>query len=72
MWILWQWLGLDHWEFHGMVLWLVHVDSMGLHRGLVNGNTIGMSTWGSHGIAWVMVHRITMEVPWNAHWVGSP
>ena len=33
MWLLWDWMWLDPWEFHGMVLWVRHWDSMDLHWG---------------------------------------
>ena len=33
MWLLWDWMGIDHWEFHGMALWAMHWDPMDLHWG---------------------------------------
>ena len=27
--------GIDHWGFHGMALWGMHWDPMGLHWGLL-------------------------------------
>ena len=40
MWLLWYWLGIEHWGFHGMVLWVMHWDSMGLALGLLIGNAM--------------------------------
>ena len=31
MWLLWDGMVIDHWDFHGMVLWVMHWDSMDLH-----------------------------------------
>ena len=39
MWLLWDWMGIDHWEFHGMVLWVMQWDSMDLHWVLLIGNS---------------------------------
>ena len=46
--------------FHGLALGLVIGNSMGVLYGYV----IVMSTADSHGLAWVMLHRSTMEVPY--------
>ena len=61
--LLWDWMGIDHWEFHGMALWAMHWDPMDLHWGLViensmevlYGQVIGMSRW--------------TPPPWN--WIGN-
>ena len=44
--------------FHGLALGLLIGNSMEV----LYGYAIGMSAWDSHGIAWVMLYRITMEV----------
>ena len=80
MWLLWDWMGIDHWEFHGMVLWEMHWESMDLHWGLLIGHSmevlygyvIGMSTWDSHGIALLLLHRSSMEVPYVQYLWASP
>ena len=46
--------------FHGLVL----VLDMGNSMGVLYGYVIVMSTGDSHGLAWVMLHRSTMEVPY--------
>ena len=33
MWLLWDWMGIEHWEFHGMALWSMLWCPMGLHWG---------------------------------------
>ena len=33
MWLLWDGMGIDHWECHGMALWAMHWEPMGLHWG---------------------------------------
>ena len=58
MWLLWDWMGLDHWEFHGMVLWVMQWDSMDLHWVLLIGNSILSALWVCHWDA-------QMELPWN-------
>ena len=58
MWLLWDWMGIGHWEFHGMVLWVMQWDSMDLHWVLRMGNSqawllcewMGIAHWGFHGI----------------------
>ena len=42
MWLLWDWMGSDHWEFHGLVLWAMHWDSMDLRLGLLVANSMGV------------------------------
>ena len=37
---LWAWMGIEHWDFHGMVLWVMHWDSMDLHLGLLMGSSM--------------------------------
>ena len=32
-WLLWGWMGIDHWGIHGMVLWVMHWGSIDLHWG---------------------------------------
>ena len=79
MWLLWDWMGSEHWEFHGLVLWAMHWDSMDLHLGLAIGNSIGvvygyaivMSAGDSYGLAWLMLHRSTMDVP-SVKYIGIP
>ena len=46
--------------FHGLALGLVIGNPMGMLYGLV----IVMSTGDSHGLAWLMLHRSTMDVPY--------
>ena len=46
--------------FHGLALGLVIGNPMGGIYGLV----IVMSTGDSHGLAWLMLHRSTMDVPY--------
>ena len=46
--------------FHGLAWGLGIGNSMGVLYGYV----IVMSTADSHGLAWVMLHRSTMEVPY--------
>ena len=45
---------------HGLALGLVIGNSMGV----LYGYDMVMPTGGSHGLAWVMLHRRTMEVPY--------
>ena len=46
--------------FHGLALGLVIGNSMGV----LYGHAIVKSTGDSHGLAWVMLHRSAMEVPY--------
>ena len=40
LWLLWYWLWIDHCDFHGMALWVMHWDSMDLHWGWPIGNAM--------------------------------
>ena len=39
-WLLWDWMGIDHWEIHGMALQAMHRDPMDLHWGLLIENSM--------------------------------
>ena len=40
LWLLWYWLWIEHCDFHGMALWVMHWDSMDLHWGWPIGNAM--------------------------------
>ena len=65
MWLLWDWMGSDHWEFHGLVLWAMHWDSMGLHwdwsLGIPWNCSMG-NALGFHGLALGLLIGYSMEV----------
>ena len=60
MWLLWDWLGIDHWESNGIVLWAMHWDSMDLHWGCSWGNPWKCSMAKSLG----GLHGAPMELHW--------
>ena len=77
MWLLWGWMGIDHWELHGIVLWVMHWDSMDLHWGCSLGIpwkcSMAMPLGCPHGspmdLHWQLLHRSTLEdALWVVHW----
>ena len=40
MWLLWEWMGIDHWAFHGMITMGNALGFLGLALGLLLGNTM--------------------------------
>ena len=65
MWHLWDWMGSEHWEFHGLVQWAMHWDSMDLHwawsLGLPWNGSMG-DALGFHGLALGLPIGNAMEV----------
>merc|ERR1739836_88973 len=79
MWLLWDWMGIDHWEFHGMALWAMHWDPMDLHwgcslripwkcsmgrsLGCPHGTPMGLHCYCSIGAAWKCLMCNTFGIP---------
>ena len=68
MWLIWDWMGMDHWEVHGMI---PVGNALGFH-----GLALGLLIWAYHGSArWVGHWDVQMDTPMELDWqcsIGAP